>query len=180
MKNPFLIGEKIYLRTIDASDLTDAYRNWFNDADVCQYNSHHRFPRYQDEMEEYYRSVIQSKDNLVLAICDKKNDEHIGNISLQGIDLINRSAELAIIIGEKEYWHKGIGYEASRLLISHGFESLNLNRIFCGTTENNIGMQKLAESIGFKREGIARQSMFKDGKYLDGYYYGLVRSEYEK
>src|SRR3989344_25590 len=114
MKNPFLIGGKIYLRTIEENDLNANYREWFNDEDICRYNSHHRFPNYDENMRDYYENVIRSRSNLILAICDKKTDKHVGNIALENIDPLNRSAEFAIIIGDKKQWGKGIGKEAAK------------------------------------------------------------------
>jgi len=119
MKNPFLTGEKVYLRTINEHDLTATYREWFNDEEVCKFNSHHRFPNYDENMTDYFNRVIRSRENLILAICDKKSDSHIGNISLQNIDTLNRTAEFAIIVGDKAHWGKGAGKEAARLLLRH-------------------------------------------------------------
>jgi len=180
MRKPFLIGDKIYLREIEKSDLNENYQQWFNDEEVCRFNDHHRFPNYRQDMEEYYGDVIKSKNNLILAIIDKKTDKHIGNVSLQNIDYVNRSAEIAIIIGDKNYWSKGVGGEAANLIISHGFKSLNLNRIYCGTSETNMGMQKLALKAGFKKEGISRAAIYKDGKYRNVINYGLLGDDYEK
>lgn len=179
MHNPFLIGKKIYLRTIEEADLNKDYRNWFNDEEVCRYNSHHRFPNYDENMREYFKNVIKTRANLVLAICDKTSNNHIGNIALENIDTIDRKAELAILIGNKSFWGKGIGEEAARLIVAHGFETLNLNRIYCGTSEDNIGMQKLAAKLGFTKEGDERKALFKGGAFKDVINYGLLRNEYE-
>jgi ribosomal-protein-alanine N-acetyltransferase len=180
MKAPFLVGEKIYLRAIVEADLNARYREWFNDEEVCKYNSHHRFPNYDENMREYYDRVIKSRTNLVLAICDKGNDAHIGNIALENIDSLNQSAEFAIIIGDKEYWGKGVGTEAATVLLRHGFEELNLHRIYLGTAEDNIGMQKLALRLGFKEEGKAREALFKDGVFKTTVSYGLLSDEFKK
>lgn len=174
MKNPFLTGDKVYLRAIEKGDLNAKYREWFNDEEVCRYNSHHRFPNYDANMRDYYENVIQSRANLVLAICDKLSDSHIGNIALENINTTDRSAELAILIGDKKYWGKGIGTEAAGLIIGHGFKELNLHRIYCGTSEDNTGMQKLASSLGFVEEGKARDGIFKGGKFKDVIYYSLL------
>ena len=157
MKKPFLSGTNIYLRTIGKEDLSEKYRDWFNDPEICEFNSHHRFPQYDEDMLAYYESTIASHDNLILAICDKKSDAHIGNISLQSIDKTNQSAEFAILIGDKSFWGKGVGSEAMMLIVEHGFEQLNLHRIYLGTSVDNIGMQKLALGLGFKEEGRMRQ-----------------------
>ncbi len=177
MKNPFLVGSTIYLRSIDESDLTPRYREWFNDAEVCQFNSHHRFPNYDENMRDYFESTIKSRDNLILAICDKSNDLHLGNVSLQDIDALNQSAEFAILIGDKTYWGKGVGKEATQLIVEHGFKQLNLHRIYCGTAEDNMGMQNLALAMGFKEEGRFRHALYKDGKFKDTLHYGLLSSD---
>jgi len=179
MKNAFLVGTYIYLRPIVKEDLNETYRDWFNDAEVCQFNSHHRFPNYDQNMQEYFTNVIQSRENLILAICDKGNDLHIGNISLQGIDSLNQAAEFAIVIGDKTYWGKGVGEEATHIILDHGFAQLNLHRIYCGTAEDNVGMQNLARKIGFIKEGVSRQALFKNGTFKDLLHFGLLRNEYK-
>ncbi len=179
MKDPFLIGEKIYLRAVMESDLNATYREWFNDEEICRYNSHHRFPNYDENMREYYESTIKSQRNLILAICDKETDTHVGNVALENIDPVDRSAEFAILIGDKTWWGKGIGKEVVHLMLKHGFEQLGLERIYCGTAEDNIGMQKIALSSGFKEEGRARKALFKNGSFKDVINYGLLKDEYQ-
>ncbi|MBI5412979.1 GNAT family N-acetyltransferase [Candidatus Peregrinibacteria bacterium] len=180
MYNPFLIGKKLYLRIIEPTDLNEVYEQWFNNEEVCQFNSHHRFPHYLENLKEYYEQVIKTGKNVVLAIIDKKTNQHIGNISLQDIDYIDRSADLSIIIGNKAYWKKGVGNEACKLLLHHGFSALNLHRITCGTSVKNIGMQKLAEQLGFIKEGIFREALYKNGAYEDILKYGLLVYEYKE
>lgn len=179
MNRPFLVGSVTYLRPIEESDLSNNYREWFNDPAVCEFNSHHRFPNHDANMREYYEQVIKSHSNLVLAIVAKDSDIHIGNVSLQDIDQLNQSAEFAIIIGNKEYWGKGVGKEAMSLIVDHGFNELNLNRIFLGTAGDNTGMQKLALALGFKEEGRSRQAIFKGGQWKDILHYGLLRNEWK-
>jgi RimJ/RimL family protein N-acetyltransferase len=178
MHNPFLVGQTLYLRVIEEADLNANYREWFNDEEICKYNAHHRFPNYDQDMREYYEQEIKSQRNLVLAICDKKKDKHIGNIALQSIDALNQSAEFAIVIGDRSYWGKGAGKEAAALIVHHGFSELNLHRIYCGTAEDNIGMQKLAQNLGFTEEGRCREALFKSGKFKDMIYYGLLRGKF--
>ncbi|MBU1019257.1 MAG: GNAT family protein [Patescibacteria group bacterium] len=179
MKKPFLTGETICLRPIEESDLNENYRDWFNDEEICRHNSHHRFPNYNENMEAYFRTTIQSENNLVLAIADKETDKHIGNISLQNIDATNRSAEFAIIVGDKDYWGKGVGKEAAGLIIDHGFKQLNLHRIYCGTSEDNVAMRKLAELLGFTEEGIGRECFFKNGQYRSSINYSILENEHK-
>lgn len=179
MNNPFLIGEIVYLRTITEADLTPRYRDWFNDKEVCGGNSHHRFPNYDENMRDYYESTIQSRNNLILAICDKETDLHIGNVSLQEIDTVNQSAEFAIIIGDKNFWKKNCGREAMKLIVSHGFQELNLHRIYFGTYDNNTGMQNLGLSFGFREEGRFKEAVWKGGGWKDIIHYAILRDEWK-
>lgn len=180
MKQPFLKGKLIYLRGIRKYDLRGNYLNWFNDQDVCRHNSHGRYPMNKAKLEEYYKRVNKSGSDLVLAIITKKGNVHIGNVSLQNIDWVSRSAEFAIIIGEKGFWGKGIGREAADLIIKHGFSSLNMHRIYCGTQEDNVAMQRLAVYLGMKKEGLRREAIFKNNKFRDIIEYGILAKEYLK
>lgn len=175
----FLVGEKVILRPLREEDADGAYPGWLNDAEVSRGNSHHVFPYTRIQALEFIRSQSGRRDALVLAIVERTSGAHIGNISLQSLNFIHRSGELAVLLGEKEFWGQGLGFEASHLLVRHGFEALNLNRIELGTPASNIGMQKIAEKLGMKREGVKRAAFFKDGRYQDVLLYGLLRGEFE-
>ncbi len=179
MKNSFLEGKNIYLRALAYDDLDGNYINWLNDKEVCKHNSHHIFPYTKEKGESYIKSISNNPRQLVLAVVSKEDDVHIGNISLQNINLLYRNAEFAILMGEKNYWGKGYGKEAGRLIINHGFNALNLRRIYCGTFEGNIGMDKLAMALKFKREGERRKAAYKNGKFINILEYGLLREEFE-
>ncbi len=178
MTNPFLVGDRVYLRGLEFEDLEGNYVSWLNDEVVCKYNSHHVFPYTKEAALNYIRFIQSSKNNLVLAVVLKDSDLHIGNISLQEIDHISRSAEFAILFGEKSCWGKGYAKEASILLIEHGFKELNLHRIYCGTSSDNIPMQKLALHQGMTKEGCRRGAIYKNGKFKDLFEYGLLKEEF--
>jgi len=175
---PFLAGKDIYLRPLVESDCDGPYPSWFNDLETCRGNSHHIFPYTPEAAREYVRQSNTVKDKLVLAIIRSKDNAHIGNIALDNINYINRTAELSVIIGDKSCWNKGYGKQAARLICDHGFLALNLNRVACGTFEDNVGMRKLAECLGMAEEGRRRKAVYKLGRYVDIIEYGMLRSEY--
>jgi ribosomal-protein-alanine N-acetyltransferase len=170
-----LVGEKIYLRGVEEQDLDGDYFQWFNDAEICRYNSHVRTPNTARKMCAYWEHVYDSKNDVVLVIVDKASGRHIGNVSLQNIDWIARSAEFAVIIGEKDFWSKGVGLEAGKLIVNYGLERLNLRCIYCGTHQDNVPMQKLALALGMAEEGRRKQAIFKDSVYKDVIEYGAVK-----
>jgi RimJ/RimL family protein N-acetyltransferase len=180
MTNPFIIGKKVILRTLCAKDAEGNYVSWFNDAETCRHNSHHLFPYYKGDAIKYIENVNRTKKDLVLAIIDKKRKTHIGNVSLQKIDYVGRNAEFAIILGEAKYRGKGFAKEAATLILEHGFSALNLHRIYCGTSDDNIPMKNMALSLGMKEEGRRVEAMYKDGSFKDVVEYGILRKNFIK
>lgn len=180
LKNPFLTGEKIYLSPISKEDISDEYVSWLNDDEVCSENSHAVYPNTYEATLAYVESAGKNKSEVVFAIKWKKNNEHIGNVSIQKIDPVNRSAEIAILIGNKKYWNKGIGSEAYKLVIEYGFKTLNLNRLSSGQTLTNKGMINVCEKNGMKKEGVLREVLYKNGKYSDAVVYSILAKEFFK
>ena len=158
------------------SEFTLQYLNWLNDPEINRYTSRGVYPVTEGQAMEYLETC-QSQERIVWAIFEQ-DQKHIGNISLQKIDLINRSAELAILIGEKSAHGKGYGLKAARLVCAHGFNALDLHRIYCGTHEDNMGMRKLAERLGMWEEGRSRQAFFKNGTFANVLNYGILKEEF--
>jgi len=177
--------KEVTIRPLKKEDLIGNYLTWMDSPIVSKYNSHGLFPQSEKELEEF-RQSLDSKNKIVWAILVKKASQysgvaeiHIGNVSIQSINTINRSGELAIVIGEPHYYKKGIGTIACKLAITHAFDKLNLHRIWTGTAATNIGMQKVAEKLGMKKEGVFRDAVFLNGQYVDVLEYGILRLEWK-
>lgn len=177
-KSYFLTSGRIGLRGLSPEDAVPPYLDWLNDAEVCVGNDHHRRPYGAAQAQAYIEGIQGGNPgDLVLAIDLLETGTHIGNIALQSINPTHRSAELSILIGDKKVWGSGCGKESAGLLIRHGFEELNLQRIGCGTPDYNEGMIKLAESLGMKEEGRKRRAFFKGGQYHDIVLFAILADE---
>lgn len=173
----YALNNEYYVRPMQESDLAGPYPSWFEDQEVCKYNSHGKYAR----SANYFRSFFDSlggEDQVVWAICHS-TDGHIGCISLQGLSFINRNAEFAVLMGHRKHWRKGVAFEAGRKLLEHGFFKLNLERIYCGMAAPNIGMRKLAERLGMVQEGCRRNHLYLEGKWVDMLEFGLLKSEFQ-
>ncbi len=172
MKFPFLIGEKIYLRALVESDINEEYLSWINDPEVTKYMRWRAFPSTFDDLRSFVNEK-KNRENILLAIIDKEKDKHIGNILLGHIDWINRFADLAMVIGNKEYWGKGYMSEAFKLITDHAFNILNLHKLTAGTELKNEASVKFFKKIGWVEEAILKDHLLYNGKFHDSVLFAI-------
>ena len=178
LSNPFLIGDKIYLRPHKIEDL-DTWHKWFNDPEVNVFLAHGVFPNTYRGQKQFFENMYERKSDLQLAIVDKKKDILVGTTGIHSINLINRNGDISIIIGNKDYWGRSFGKEAVSLLLSHGFKKLNLHKITAGMVSENIGSYKLFKSLGFTEEARLKEQIFCNGKYQDVIKFALFKRNYK-
>ncbi len=175
-----ILGDGIRLRAIERDDIPRFVR-WLNDPDVTQFLLIPS-PLSHAMEEKWFENQVQISPSagqvLVIEVRTGEDWVPIGNTGLHNADAINRNAEFGIFIGEKAYWNRGYGTSAARLMLKHGFDNLNLNRIYLYVYENNPRAIKAYESAGFVREGVLRQGVFKNGRYLDLIVMAVLRSEW--
>lgn len=177
MQHPFLSGNLIYLRGLEERDLNGEYFQWFNDQENDVYTSHALWPNTDEKMREFFDRVVQYKNDLVLAIIEKASDSHIGNVALHGINWVHRTAELAIIIGQKDMQSKGYGTEATNLIVKYAFEKLNIHRIGLGVNEHNKPAIKAYDKAGFLNEGRFKDHFLRNGKFSDTIRMAIINKE---
>jgi RimJ/RimL family protein N-acetyltransferase len=175
-----IYGERVRLRAIEREDVPRFVR-WFNDPEVRQFLTMYR-PLSRAEEERWVESLASRREDIVLAIEVRAGDQwvHIGNVGLHRIDWKNRTATLGIVIGEREYWGKGYGTEAVRTMLRYAFEELGLNRVELETYSFNPRAIRCYEKAGFKREGVRRQALYRNGKFHDVILMGILRDEFEE
>lgn len=170
----FIISKKLMSNT----DIFTNYKNWFSDQKVTKYNDHGVTPKTRKEFDSFF-DAIGNNQIICGAIIDIHNNIHIGNCTLQNINWINQSCEFSIIIGESDYWGLGIATKALCVMLYHGFNNLNMNRIWSGTTELNKGMLKVFEKLNFYHESIFREAKYSNGDYVDIHQYAMLRREFK-
>lgn len=178
MKNPFRIGEKVYLRAIEFEDLANLQR-WINDPEVTRYLSAIR-PMNAIAEREWIESQAKRADEVCLMIVARDGDLPVGTIGLHRVGGPNRSAVLGISIGEKGQWNRGLGTEAMRLISAYGFDTLNLHRIELQVYAGNSRARHVYERVGFRLEGIRREARFNEGAWEDVYLMGLLEHEFRE
>jgi RimJ/RimL family protein N-acetyltransferase len=175
---PFLTGQRCYFRGLTLADAEGDYLNWLNDPEVTLYLEAGRVPMNREALREFIQAIPQDKSSVWFAICDKASQQHIGNITLQGIHPVHRRAHLGIMIGDKQYWGRGYGTEATALLIDYGFRRWNLHSIYLGVLAANTGAIRSYEKVGFQVDGREREAWWADGRYHDVLKMSLLAREH--
>lgn len=178
-KTAYIIGPRVYLRPLERADLNEQYLSWLNDPEIARYLDTRTFPSSMQDLVAFYDEVTRTRDNVILAVIDKKSDQHIGNVKLGPIRWVHRCATFGLLIGDKRFWGKGIGKEVTRLMVEYGFERLNLRRVDLGVHAEHESAIRCYEKVGFKIEGRLREDLFHEGTYKDSLWLGLLKSEYK-
>lgn len=176
---PFLESKNVILTPMCLSVVRKGnYISWINNQHSDLFTQHALFPHTLESLDVYAEGKQRSKNNIWLGIICKIDNNHIGNIDVSDIDWINRTGTYNILIGDTKYHGKGIGYEASHLLLSHVFHRLNLNRVQLGVDERNVAARKLYTKLGFKEEGKFEQCICEKNVFFDVIRMRILNSEY--
>lgn len=163
--------------------MTERYRSWFHDPIVTKHNSHGLFPYTKEKMKKFVKNLEEGGPDILFAIIYEGPETegvpiHVGNCSIQSIDWINRSSELAFVIGETDFYGIGIGKAAGEMMLEHAFMKLGMNRVWTGTAETNIGMIGVVGKLGMAFEGNFRKGKFLNGEFVNILNFSILAEEY--
>lgn len=172
-------GDLVKLRAYKEEDIGKAYE-FVNDEEVKKFISvDGSFPMTIWE-EESWIKTRKSNVNLTydFAIEDLKTNKYIGGCSINSTNIKNRNCVIGIMIGDKDYWGKGYGRDALKVLIKFIFEELNFDKIKLSVFSFNKRAISCYKKLGFKEEGILKNEIYRNGKYYDDILMAIFKDEY--
>ena len=173
-----LVGKKCYLSPCSVED-AEKWAEWFNDLAVTLPLGDEAYtPSTPDSEREAISGIIKSKAH-IFNIGDLETDMPVGRCLLFNVDHVNRSAMFGIFIGEKSYWGKGYGHEATKLLLDYGFNLLNLNSVMLGVFSFNERAMRSYKGVGFKEIGRRRQARIIGEQKFDVIFMDILTEEFE-
>lgn len=175
-----IYAKRLRLRAAEREDIP-RFVHWLNDSEVRRFLSVY-LPISKAEEEGWFERMLQSPASehvMVIEIGQGDEWKPIGNTSLMHVNAIDRNAEVGIFIGEKDEWNKGYGTEVMKLMLRHGFHTLNLQRIYLRVFEYNLRGIRAYERAGFVHEGRLRKDIFREGRYYDVLVMSVLREEWQ-
>jgi|YelNatPaOPRAMG01_1025707.scaffolds.fasta_scaffold18593_5 ribosomal-protein-serine acetyltransferase len=106
-------------------------------------------------------------------------DRIVGVIGFNNIDLNNMKGSIGYFLGER-YQGRGIMLSSCRTLVNYGFHKLNLHKIIIRCATENLKSRRIPEKLGFTLEGTLREEELLTKGYVDHYYYGITRKEWDQ
>ncbi|MBI2636143.1 GNAT family N-acetyltransferase [Candidatus Peregrinibacteria bacterium] len=160
-----LTGSIVCLRGLSEGDATAEYAAWLNDPEVNKYleTRHVTLP----ELRDYIRDKKESPTAILMGIFWKENGRHIGNVKLEPINKEKKSATMGILIGDKNYWGKGVATETTNLVTEYAFSDLKLELIELGVISENAAAIRVYKKCGFETVRVEPKVMDHDGILYD-------------
>lgn len=167
----------VYLRKLRRTDLSRTLE-WMARPEINQAMGV-KTPITEESQKRWFEHLSRSDDKVVFALCKSQDDEHIGNLSLDTIDMRHLTARLSIFIADRNTRGKGFGPRAMKLLMVEAFENRGLRKIWCKTTTGNEKVLNFYRELGFVEEGVMREHEMVAGKPVDKLIMGILRREWK-
>lgn len=151
-------GKKVVIRPKRLDDALDDY-SWRTDTELSMLDAARPIRMdYNDFVRFSQEELKHSPANSWKLAIDTLDGKHIGNCMCYDIDLKRGSAELGIMIGDREYWNKGYGTDSVGSLLTLIFSTTSLNRVYLHTLEWNQRARKSFTKAGLREVKIIRRS----------------------
>ncbi|PIQ83370.1 MAG: GNAT family N-acetyltransferase [Candidatus Omnitrophica bacterium CG11_big_fil_rev_8_21_14_0_20_63_9] len=178
-----LTYERIQLRPLAQTD-TALIIKWRNDPQVMR-GLHRSIQLTAEEHLQWFDRLQQPKElrkkkRLEFVIETVEGQVPIGTVGLSGIDHEHRRAEYGILIGEERFRKRGYAKEATIALLNYAFGELNLWRVYLRVMPHLEEAIGLYTRIGFIREGLLRNELFRKEQFEDVVVMSLLRPEWER
>jgi RimJ/RimL family protein N-acetyltransferase len=181
MSNNLLQGELVHLTAENPDVMAANFSRWNQDTEWERLlDTQPPMLLSEKKWKEWLDKDLEkpASDNLFFAIRTLDGDALIGFIGLFDLYLQHGDTLVAIALGEREYWGKGYGTDAMRVMLRYSFNELSLRRVGLLVFDYNPRAIRSYEKAGFIHEGRVRGAMLRDGRRWDFLYMGILREEW--
>jgi RimJ/RimL family protein N-acetyltransferase len=147
MYTPFLSGKVVDLCPIADGDM-ELLKKGYNDP-LIRDAMFMYFPLSDKEIEQKISNMAEQEHAVQLIVVDKSSKQGVGHVALVRPDWVSRMMTFYIVLLDKSAWGKGMGTEATQLVIDYAFNMLNLNRLQLHVNAENEAAKAVYMKLGF-------------------------------
>jgi len=173
----YLSGATVFLRDLNAEDVSQDYVNWMNDPEVMKCTESRFVTHDLDSIKNFVRLHERSENSVLLGIFSQDNRLHLGNIKLGPIQWQHGLGDIGLIVGRKSFWGRGIASEAIPLLCDYAFSSLKLHKLTANCYASNKGSAKAFLKAGFDQEGMRLLHVKGESGWEDVLEFGRINQQ---
>ena len=180
MRNPVLIGERVYLRALEPSDAESIARLDAVEEETFMYRR--RLPTSPlDHLNRIQHDCqVRPPRSLSFAVCLREDDTLLGEVGVVGIDWVHRHGSTFSWLGPAGIRNRGYGTEAKHLLLGYCFERLGLHVLGSDVAESNTRSAAALLKQGYRRAGAQKWVDVKGGRYIDEHLFDLTREDWRR
>ena len=167
-----LTTKRLIIEPFTEKLLTAEYVSWLNDPNIVRFSEQRHKTHTLESVRQYLKSFENSANCFWAIFAKERMLGHIGNMTAY-IDINNKIADLAILIGKEEAWGKGYATEAWMAVCRHLFEVVKVRKITAGCVSTNTRMLKLMERTGMIKDGCRRRHYIWENQEVDIVYAAL-------
>ncbi len=171
-------GERLFLKEINVTDISESVMTWFDDEQLMKF---YTSSKKKITKESLLKSIEEGKQNgnvFTYGIFTNDDNILIGTIKLGPIHFLHKTADLVVLIGNREYLGKGLSVDAIKLGNQLAFEKFDLRKLYGGMYESNIPSIKAYTRAGWLIEGRLKGFYYVDNKNEDRILVGCFNPKY--
>jgi RimJ/RimL family protein N-acetyltransferase len=178
MRNPIMVGERVYLRPFETADAETLAAIAATETDTFMYRGRKPFSplAYERDIGEAYKGDYPSW--IAFSVALREDDRCIGQVGAFPIDYIHRTAETYSALGPAAVRNQGYGTEAKHLLLEYCFDRLHLHVLRSSVFEANARSVAALMKQGYREAGRLKWADVKGGRYHDDLLFDLLRDEW--
>ena len=182
MSKSILTGTLVHLAALEPQALAEAINRWDRDSEFRRLLDSSPANQYSlKKLKELCQKeqVDEPRSGYTFGIHTMEGNRLIGFTDLEGDIFPHGEAFVGIGIGERDFWGKGYGSDAMKVILRFAFQELNLRRVALDTFEYNPRAIHSYEKVGFVHEGRARKFLYREGRRWDLIFMGILREEWQ-
>ena len=167
-------SSRLTFMPIKLSDCTIDYLSWINDPKITKYMG--IVKKYNlNTLRNYIK--VEKKKSYFWMLVEKKTKKKIGTIKLSNFSLT--TCYIGCLIGDKNFWNMGFATEAKKNVLNFAFKNLKINKVISGVFVKNKANHKVNKKIGFRKEGLFKEYIYKNNQFHDVIFYSILKSKFK-